>query len=147
MRLEIKRFFKVMWIWGNKVSSFWSGVLNWTLWMTLTLNLILLAFPWLVIYGFSNCSFCWHGAVQNWKSFFCFWANQDSPYLFVFTDFGQVNYFSESRQDLSQPKTISTLSVSKKIQEFKNHARIWNKSCSMIQSAEIINRLGSPVNK
>ena len=30
---------------------------------------------------------------------------------FAFTDFGQVNYFTESGQDLSLPKTISTLSV------------------------------------
>ena len=30
------------------------------------LNLMLLAFPWLAIYGFSNCSFFWHWAVQNW---------------------------------------------------------------------------------
>ena len=30
------------------------------------LNLTFLTSPCLVIYGFSNCSFCWHWAVQNW---------------------------------------------------------------------------------
>ena len=37
-----------------------------------------------------------------------------SPYSFVFTDFGQVSYFTVSGQDLSLPKAISTLSIWKK---------------------------------
>ena len=38
-----------------------------------------------------------------------------------FTHFGKVSYFTESEQGLSLPKTIPTLSVWPKIQEFKNH--------------------------
>ena len=33
------------------------------------------------------------------------------PTRFDFTDFGQVSYFAESGQELSLPKTISTLSI------------------------------------
>ena len=118
-----------------------------TLWgLPCFLDLMLLASSWLVIYGFSNCSFFWHWAIQNWYSFCWLWTNQDWRYLFVLTDFGRVSYFTEFGQDVRLPKRIPALS-DKKFKSSRTTHRIWHKSCSIIQSAEIINWIGSPVNK
>ena len=65
---EIKRF--VTWLWANDITSSWDRVPNGTLSMfTYCLNLMFLASLWLEINRFSNWSFCWLRAVQNWYSF------------------------------------------------------------------------------
>ena len=75
---------------------------------------------WLVIHRFSNCSFCWNWAVQNWKSFSWIWENQNLPYLFVFTAFGQVTVILlSSGKTLDSEKQYQPSLFDKK---FNNHA-------------------------
>ena len=54
LSLKIKRFVKVIWLWGNNITTYWDGVPNGTLWMRFTycLNLMFFTSPWLEIYIF-----------------------------------------------------------------------------------------------
>ena len=95
----------------------WGRVPNGTLYMRFTCcpNLKFLPISWLEIYIFSNWSFCWLWAVQNWESlngqvkihsiypFYWLWASHSC--------------FSEFGQDVRPQKTIQTLSTWQKIQE------------------------------
>ena len=58
LQLEMKRFVKVTWFWGNGVTTTWRRIQNGTLWMRFTFcpNLMFLAYPWLKIYRFSRFS-------------------------------------------------------------------------------------------
>ena len=77
-----------------------------------------LSSPWLEIYRFSNWSFCWLWAVQNWWSFCWIWPSQNSPYLFIFNWFGQVSVFLQNLGKTLDRRKQSKLSLSdKKIQE------------------------------
>ena len=63
-----------------------------------------------------------------------------------FPDFEQIK-IQPTRLFLLLWETAFTTPFEKNIQNSRTTHRIWHKSCSMIQSAEIINWLGSPVNK
>ena len=98
LQLDIKRFVKITWLWGNDVTNSWSKIPNGTLWMRFTCfpNLMFLTTPWLEMYKSSNWSFCWLWAIQNWVILLAL-GSRYWPYLFLllwaghsyFNDFGQ----------------------------------------------------------
>ena len=95
-------------------------------------NSMFLASSWLEIYKFSNVSFCWLWAVQNWCSFCYIWTCQNWPYLFSFTDFGQVTVIlvslgmrgGEKQSKLSQSDKNSR--TKRRIWHFLNHFQWFN---------------------
>ena len=134
-------------IWGNDATTSCGGVLNGNFWMRFTYcpNLMFLASPWLEIYRFSDWSFCWLWAVQNWVIFLLL-ASQNWPYLFIFTDFRQITVFLLSLgKMLGHKKQSKPSPFWQKIQE--PYHRISHKSFSMIQAGiknwvpQLINRL------
>ena len=94
LQLDIKRFVKTTWLWGNDVTNSWSKIPNGTLWMRFTCfpNLMFLTSLWLEMYKSSNWSFCWLWAIQNWVILLAL-GSRYWPYLFIFTALGRSQLF------------------------------------------------------
>ena len=129
----MKRF--VTWLWANDITTIW-GVPNGTLSMMFTCcpNLMFLASLSLEIYRFSNWSFCWLWAVQSRYSFCQLWASQNWPYLYPFTDFGQVTVNLQSLGKTCWEKQFKPSQFDKKL-------------FSMIQSARTKNWFSQSINR
>ena len=117
LQLEMKRFVKVMWFWGNDVTTTRRRIQNGTLWMRFTFcpNLMFLTSPRLEIYRFSRFS-----SLSNSKLIFnlLLWASQNWPYTFIFTNFGQV--------------TVILMSLCKRLGSKKQSYSLENKLSYMI---------------
>ena len=129
----MKRF--VMWLWVNNITTGWGGVPNGTLSMLLTCcpNLMFLAFPW---YRDFKLVILLLWEVQSWYSFCYLWASPNCPYLFLFTDCGQVivtllSLGKTCREKQSKPSPFDKNS--------RTTQKIWHKLFPMIQSAGIKN--------
>ena len=122
-----------MWLWGNNITIFWGGVPIETLWMRFTCfpNLMLLASPWLEIGKFSNWSFCWLWAIENWVILLSLGKWKLNLFVYFYC-FKQVTIIF-----LSLGKTLGRKKLSKPSlfdKKLKNHA--WHKSFSMISQQE-----------
>ena len=74
---------------------------------------------------------------------FCLWASQNGPYLFSFTYLEQVSFLLILGKSLGCKKTPK-LSLTK---NSRTMHRIWHKSFSVIQSAEIKNWVPQLINR
>ena len=115
--LDIQRFVKVTWLWGNDIITSWGRVPNEILWIRFPC----LVSSWLDIYRFSNWSFCRLWPVQNWSKF-CYLGNSKLTLLFHFHCFRQVTVILQVL--LSLGKTLGSKKQSKPWlfdKKFKNH--------------------------
>ena len=129
---------------GVDVTTSWCGVPSGTLWMIFTFcpNLMFLAFPWPEIYRFSNWSFCWLWAVQNWHFPNFGQAKMDTTSLFLLT-LGRSVYLLTLGKILDCKKQ-SKPSLTK---NSRTRHRIWHKSFWMIQSGGIKNWVTQLINR
>ena len=98
-----------------------------TLWMRFTCcpNLMFLAYLWLETHRFSNWSFCWLRAIQNWYSFPWLWGSENWLYLFILMKFGQLTVILLG--------LCKTLGLEKQCKPFPFDKKFKNHPCDLAQ--------------